>query len=118
MPHDPRKYLWDAHKAALAAQAFVRGKTRDDYAEDLLLRSGVERQLEIVGEALNQLARHEPTVAAKIPQLRRIVGFRNILVHGYAQVEDDRVWDIVHESVSELLQILEELLGPDAVFDD
>ena len=113
MRREPWKYLWDAREAARAVHEFVSGKSRDDYARDLLLRSGVERQLEIVGEALNQLAKHDPGLAGEIPDLPAIVGFRNVLVHGYALVNDDRVWDIVHESLPELLTKLEALLGPD-----
>ena len=110
MRREVRAYLWDAREAASAALQFVHGKTRDDYGRDLLLRSGVERQLQIVGEALNQFAKHDPAAASEIPDLSAIVGFRNVLVHGYAQVNDDRVWDIVGQSLPVLLARLETLL--------
>jgi uncharacterized protein with HEPN domain len=57
-----------------------------------MLRSAVERQFEIIGEALSQLARSSPVLAARIPELRRIIGFRNALIHGYDQIDDDGVW--------------------------
>ena len=53
-----------------------------------MLRSAVERQFEIVGEALSQLAKAAPELAAQIPDLPRIVAFRNILRHGYAVVDN------------------------------
>jgi uncharacterized protein with HEPN domain len=57
MRRDPRAYQWDAVKAAEAAQRFTLGKTYEAFVEDDLVRSAVERQLEIVGEALAQLAK-------------------------------------------------------------
>jgi uncharacterized protein with HEPN domain len=53
MLRDPRAYLWDAREAAGATLEFVAGKTFEDYAGNRLLRSAVERQFEIIGEALN-----------------------------------------------------------------
>jgi uncharacterized protein with HEPN domain len=55
MQRDPRAYLWDAREAAAAILEFVTDKTFEDYADDRLLRSAVERQFEIIGEALNPL---------------------------------------------------------------
>ena len=113
MRRDPRTFLWDARQAAGAIEDFVRGKSREDYLRDLLLRSAVERQLEIIGEAFNQLAKHDPALAARIPDLRAIVGLRNILVHGYAQIDDERVWNVVHEHVPELRLRLDAFLADD-----
>ncbi|MCQ8103788.1 DUF86 domain-containing protein [Methylomonas sp. SURF-2] len=59
MQRDPRVFLWDAHFAAEAILEFVAGKTVADYRSDRLLRSAVERQFEIIGEALNQLCKIE-----------------------------------------------------------
>jgi uncharacterized protein with HEPN domain len=57
MRRDPRAYLWDVREAADAIAGFVQFRSFDDYARDLMLRSAVERQLAIIGEALSQLAR-------------------------------------------------------------
>lgn len=92
MERDPRKFLWDARAAADAIMQFTRGKTRNDYVSDALLHSAVERQFEIIGEALAQLARNDPALAARVPEYRRIIAFRNILVHGYAVLDRARVW--------------------------
>ena len=75
-----------------------------------MLRSAVERQFEIVGEALSQLARRDQALASQIPDLRQIVAFRNILVHGYAIIDSDRVWRVVHESLPDLRGAVDRLL--------
>ncbi|MEK7814307.1 MAG: HepT-like ribonuclease domain-containing protein [Chloroflexota bacterium] len=111
MQRDPKAYLWDAREALDAIAVFTRGRTREDFQQNLLLRSAVERQFEIVGEALSQLARRDQALASQIPDLRQIVAFRNILIHGYAIVDSDRVWRVVHESLPELRGAVDRLLG-------
>jgi len=113
MPREPRAFLWDAHRAGTAIADFTRGKTFDDFARDLLLRSAVERQFEIIGESLGQLAKAHPAVAAKVPNLRRIIAFRNILVHGYTIIDRETVWRVIQESLPELLAVLAGLLASD-----
>jgi uncharacterized protein with HEPN domain len=75
------------------------------------LRSAVERQFEIAGEALRQLARLDTALAAKIPDLREIVAFRNILIHGYALIDRARVWRVVQVDLPELREVLNDLLA-------
>jgi uncharacterized protein with HEPN domain len=87
MRRDPRAYLWGAVNAAEAVTTFTLGKTYEAFVEDDMLWSAVERQLEIVGEAPAQLAKVDPQSSANVPDLRRIVAFRNVLVHGYAGID-------------------------------
>jgi uncharacterized protein with HEPN domain len=105
------KYLWDARHAAELVAQFASGKDLDGYLADAMLRSAVERQLGIVGEALAALRRAEPALAAAIPELRRVVAFRNILVHGYAGVDDRLVWEVVERDLPGLREDLARLLG-------
>jgi uncharacterized protein with HEPN domain len=86
MHPDSAKLLWDAQLAAQKIARFTAGKTFAQYEADELLRAGVERQFEIAGEALNQLSRLDAETASGIPDLPRIVAFRNVLIHGYASV--------------------------------
>ena len=60
-----------------------------------MLRAAVERQFEIIGEALNRLFRLEHDLADRITDGRRIIAFRNILVHAYAQIDNRVVWGVI-----------------------
>ena len=111
MQRDARCYLWDALRAAEAVQSFLRGRTFETFVEDDLLRSAVERQLEIIGEALSQLANVDPQIADNIAELGRIIAFRNILAHGYAAIDYDTVWRLIEDKLPELQSNLTMLLG-------
>ena len=87
------------------------GKSFGDYTSDALLRSAVERQFEIVGEALNNLSKVDVQLASSIPGLRRIVAFRNVLIHGYATIDDALVWQVLTTRVPALEKVLSRLLG-------
>jgi uncharacterized protein with HEPN domain len=82
------------------------------------LQAGVERQFEIVGEALSQLAKVDSALAKRISDYQKIISFRNILIHGYADVDDELVWDIVETSLPilrrEIAQIIAERSDPPA----
>ena len=88
MQLEARKYLYDIREACARREEFTTGKSYTDYAADPMLRSAVERQFEIVGEALNRLGKVDETIADRITDHGRIVAFRNILVHAYAQIDD------------------------------
>ncbi|MGB5199663.1 MAG: HepT-like ribonuclease domain-containing protein [Sedimenticolaceae bacterium] len=113
MYDDAAKLIWDAQQALQRIQRFVARKDFAAYQSDELLRSAVERQFEILGEALNQLSRLDPNMAEKVPDLPRIVAFRNILIHGYASVDDRLVWGVVESRLEPLLDVVAALLSED-----
>ena len=63
------------------------GTISNTYKASYLVRSAVEGQFEIIGEALNQLSKAAPDLAAKVPDHKQIIAFRNILIHGYASLD-------------------------------
>jgi uncharacterized protein with HEPN domain len=76
-----------------------------------MLRSAVERQFEIMGEALDALRRIAPEEAAKIPDLHRVVAFRNVLIHGYDSINDMTVWEIATKELDAMATVLQGFLG-------
>lgn len=106
---EAKKYLYDIQHAAALLAEFTDGKQLADYTRHAMLRAAVERQFEIIGEALAQLAKIDADLAARISEHRRIIAFRNILIHGYADVDDLLVWDVV-ESKLPLLRVEVEAL--------
>ena len=62
----------------------------------------MERKFEIVGEALAQLSKLAPDLAGRVPHLKRIIGFRNALIHGYASVDNAQVWRITSAEAREV----------------
>jgi uncharacterized protein with HEPN domain len=87
-----------------------RDKTLKDYQSNLMLRSAVERQLMIVGEALNQAVHIQPDLSEQIGEVREIINLRNIIVHGYAVVENETIWGIVTDEIPALVKQVSKLI--------
>ena len=99
MPLNARKYLHDIARASDLIAEFVGSAGFDNYTDNAMLRAAVEREFEIIGEALSHLARLDEELISNISEYRRIIAFRNILIHGYAEIDDRLVWDIVESKL-------------------
>ena len=108
------KYLYDIAEACRLLDQFTSGKTIAEYASDALLRSAVERQFEIIGEALRLAIREEPELAGLISDSSRIIAFRNRLIHGYAAILNDVVWGVLETNLPTLQREVEALLKTEA----
>jgi uncharacterized protein with HEPN domain len=82
----------------------------DNYLADDMLRAAIERQFEIIGEALVRLRRIAPELADTIPDLAQIIGFRNALSHGYESIDAREVWDTVENDLPRLRDVVARLL--------
>lgn len=102
-------YLWDMHDACVLVIGFCEGMTLDLYRANVLVRSAVERQIEIVGEAARGVSREFKTAHPEIAW-RAIVAQRHVLAHEYGEVEDELIWRVASVRVPELLDILLPLL--------
>jgi uncharacterized protein with HEPN domain len=109
-----KKYLYDIQHAGELVLRFTTGKEFPDYQREPMLRLAVERALTIIGEALSQLARLDPALASGFSDHQRIIAFRNILIHAYAEVDDRIVWDVIQIKVPGLLEQASNLLAGNA----
>lgn len=110
MPPEVRALIQDAVDACEKIASFLVERSLDEYLESPMLRSAVERQSEIVGEALNRLRHRSPDWAAKVTDLARAVAFRNVLIHGYATIDDPTVWEVATVHMPALHDDLRRLL--------
>jgi uncharacterized protein with HEPN domain len=108
------KYLQDVQQACTLLENFTRGKAFVDYQTDDLLRAGVEREFIIIGEALMQADKLDAIIAQSMSQLAQIVGFRNILVHGYALIQHRTVCGVLQNDLATLKKEVETLLSHSA----
>lgn len=104
------KLLEDIRSSASAIRDYTRSLSESDYLDNSLVRRAVEREFEIIGEAMNRLSREFPDIANRITGSRQIVGFRNVLAHGYDIVEHDEVWTTIADDVPRLLVEVQALM--------
>ena len=109
---EAKKYVFDIQRAAALIAEFTSGLSLEEYQRRPMVRAAVEREFEIIGEALTQLMKVDTAVAVRISDHRRIVAFRNVLVHGYADVDDQLVWDVITTKLSTLQEEVSALLSP------
>jgi uncharacterized protein with HEPN domain len=85
--------------------------TYEEFEFDPKTRQAVERNFEIIGEAVNRLRKRNPSVAERLSAHNRIVGLRNVLIHGYDTIDYQRVWQTIHESLPVLRAEVEQILA-------
>lgn len=104
------KCLYDIKLAIDEIDIFFseRDKIFNEYLKDILLKRAVERNLEIIGEAMNRILKEEPDFT--IENARRIVGLRNQIIHGYDSVSDENIWGIVVNHIPRLKKEVELLI--------
>lgn len=108
-PKDDQVYLWDMLTAAKAVVEFTRGRTLTEYETSLLLRSAVERQIEIIGEAARRVTKQFQDAHLEIAW-RPIQAQRHVLAHDYGEIKHDRVWRVAEIHIPELIVLLEPLV--------
>ena len=96
-PKNDRVYLWDMLTAARAVADFTRGRTLAEYEAELLLRSAVERQIEVIGEAARRVSTEFQDAHPEIAR-RPIQAQRHVLAHDYGEIKHDRIWRVARDT--------------------
>ena len=108
MSREWRLYVADMKACCERVTQYTSGLSREEFENGRMAYDATLRNLELLGEA----ARHVPDeVRALAPDIpwRRIVGVRNILIHGYLGIDNDVIWDIVRNEIAPLRKALEKL---------
>lgn len=107
------KYLSDILSSILEIESFIETRPREyaTFCNDTLFRRGVERNMEIMGEAMNQVLKINPNIP--ITAARKIVDTRNFIIHAYDSLKPDILWGIVINHMPLLKQEVEALLELD-----
>jgi len=95
--------------AALEAKHFLEGKTRDDLDQDRLLVLGIVKLVEIIGEAASKITKTFQETHPQIPW-SAIIGMRNMLIHGYFDIDLDEVWSTVQNDLPPLITQLQPII--------
>lgn len=106
-----RKNLIDILQAAEEVQEYVHGMDFKEYQNKPVTKRAVERDFEIIGEALNRIKYIDNGLLEKISEHHRIIGFRNILIHGYDIVDEAIVWQAVTKHLPVLVREVKEILS-------
>lgn len=104
-----KKYLMDVLTACEEVETFFVGeKVFSNFQTDILRQRAVERNVEIMGEAINQLLKHDPKIV--LDNAKAIISTRNRVIHAYDNVTPEFLWSLVINHIPKLHQDVEDLL--------
>ncbi|RYU92301.1 DUF86 domain-containing protein [Mucilaginibacter terrigena] len=110
MQREVKKYLFDILSCVENIENFIGGKkVYSAFESNLMLQQAVERNIEIIGEAVNNLLKINPEIA--ITSARRMVDARNKIIHGYDEIQLVQIWNIVVNHLPLLKNEVEKLLN-------
>lgn len=110
MKREIKKYLYDISISIDSIFEYL-GNERNfvEYQKNKLLRRGIEREIEIIGEATNRILKIEPEF--NLANARQIVDTRNWVIHGYDKVDDVVIWGIISNHLPKLKKEIDEYLN-------
>jgi uncharacterized protein with HEPN domain len=110
MQLEVKKCLFDILEASESIEEYTSGLDYRGYLADGMLQAAVERKFEIIGEALNRIKKLDNSILGSISEHERIIGFRNVITHGYDALEPEIVWAAIQNHLPKLKEEVRELL--------
>jgi uncharacterized protein with HEPN domain/predicted nucleotidyltransferase len=91
------KWLFDIKLSLDEIDSFFEHENKifKNYKENLMLKRAVERNLEIIGEAVNRILKRDPSFSEKITHAKAIISLRNQVIHSYDSISDENIWSIL-----------------------
>lgn len=112
MQLDIKKYLYDINESILSIENFLKGnKDFTSYESNKMLRRAVEREFEIIGEAMNRINKLDDSIS--ISSKMHIIGMRNRVIHGYDKIDNAIIWGTIIRHLPKLKLEIEQLLDED-----
>jgi len=110
------KWLYDIDFALIEIESYFDGKEKNffDYKKNTMLKRAVERDLEIIGEAINRILKRDPTFENKIKDAKAIIGLRNQVIHAYDNISDENIWSILINHIPKLKSEISRLIKSDS----
>ncbi len=110
------KWLYDIDFALIEIESYFDGKEKNffDYKKNTMLKRAVERDLEIIGEAINRILKRDPTFENKIKDAKAIIGLRNQVIHAYDNISDENIWSILINHMPKLKSEISQLIKSDS----
>lgn len=113
MPRDFRLYMDDILESCRKIRQFTEGVSFQEFKQNIMMQDAVVRNFEIIGEAVNHLPEEIKSLYHDV-ELAEIIGFRNILAHGYFAVKLETVWSAIEEGLPDLERQTKALLGEES----
>lgn len=110
MNNDIKTWLYDIFQSIREIESYYDNKPKifEEYVSDIKTKRAIERNLEIIGEAVNRIKKYDKNF--QIQHSEKIIGTRNRIIHGYDKVTDDLIWSIVVNHIPKLKVEIERLL--------
>ena len=108
MDNDIKTWLYDILQSINEIDSYYDSRSRiyEEYISDIKTKRAIERNLEIIGEAVNRIMKKDKNF--KLENAEKIVGTRNRIIHGYDKISDDLIWSIV---INHLPKLKDEVTG-------
>lgn len=106
------KWLYDIKISIAEIDGFFNEGKKDffEYQKNLMLKRAIERNLEIIGEAINRIITRDEKFTSKITKSKSIIGLRNQVIHAYDAISDEYIWSILTNHLPKLNNEISELI--------